>query len=68
MALIGFDSTTYNRKVYINTDQVMYVMAYEGDVVQVSMSTPNQNGHPFALYVRGDADDIRKQINGAMSR
>lgn len=64
MTMIGFKNTN-NHIVYVNPDQVLYVMAFEPDVTIITLACPGHNGQPVALHVRGGVDAVQQRLSGA---
>ncbi|MDE1158729.1 MAG: hypothetical protein PW791_10715 [Neorhizobium sp.] len=64
MALIGFKNTN-NHIVYVNTDQVLYVTAFEPDVTILAMACAGHNGQPVALHVRGGVEAVQQRLSGS---
>lgn len=61
--MIGFKNTN-NQIVYVNPNQVIYVIAFEPDVSIIAFAVAGPNG-PSHIYVRGSVDLVQARLSGA---
>jgi hypothetical protein len=63
MAMIGFKNTN-NQVVYVNPDQVLYVIGYEPDVSVIAFAAAGTGGQPVVIHVRGSVDLVQSKLSG----